>query len=289
MTALPGASPHVGERIPSTTGRAAHPRAGHPLSLSASRPLVPPALALTRRSLLGAGALGAATVVGLRPWVAAPAAAAPGHLLRSSYLGRVGEGFTVGSADLRLMSVDDLAGAAVEKSLVGSEDAFVLAFAGPLDAALAGGTHPVRHPALGRFELFVSEVGQPRSERRYEAVIDRSVRGPRSARKRTAAAATRPAAAPRVRLVRRIALQRTPRGARADVLLAATAPVERVYGRLGRGGKTLAVAATRVRGRRAVLRFRGARGLRPGSYTVTLVLVDAAGVASVRRRRVTLT
>jgi hypothetical protein len=256
--------------------------------LSASRPLVPPALALTRRSLLGAGALGAATVVGLRPWVAAPAAAAPGHLLRSSYLGRVGEGFTVGSADLRLMSVDDLAGAAVEKSLVGSEDAFVLAFAGPLDAALEGGTHSVRHPALGSFELFVSEVEQPRSERRYEAVIDRSVRGPRTARKRASAAA-RPAAAPRAGMVRRIALRRTPSGARADVLLAATADAERVFGRLGRGGKTLAVAATRVRGRRAVLRFRGARGLRPGSYTVTLVLVDAAGVASVRRRRVTLT
>jgi hypothetical protein len=33
-----------------------------------------------------------------------------------------------------------------------------------------------------------------------------------------------------------------------------------VYGRLGRGGKTLAVAARDVRGQRAVLWFRGARG-----------------------------
>jgi hypothetical protein len=48
------------------------------------------------------------------------------------------------------------------------------------------------------------------------------------------------------------------------------------------------VAACDVRGRRAVLRFRGARNLRAGTYTVSLVLVDAAGVAAVRRRRVTL-
>jgi hypothetical protein len=163
--------------------------------MSASRPLVQPALTLTRRSLLHAGVLGAAaTFVGLRPWAAAPAAAAPGHLRRSSYDGLAGEGFRVGSADLRLLSVEDLASAAVEKSLVGSEDAFVLAFAGPLDAALEGGTHSVMHPALGTFELFVSEVGQPRSERRYEAVIDRSVTGPRSARMRAAAADRSPRA-----------------------------------------------------------------------------------------------
>jgi hypothetical protein len=136
---------------------------------------VHPELPLTRRSLLHAGALGAAaTFVGLQPWAAAPAAAAPGHLRRSSYIGLVGEGFSVGSADLRLLSIDDLAGATVDKSLAGSEDAFVLAFSGPLDAALEGGTHSVSHPALGRFELFVSEVGQPQFERRHEAVIDRS-------------------------------------------------------------------------------------------------------------------
>jgi hypothetical protein len=143
-----------------------------------------PALTLTRRSLLHAGAIGAAaSLAGLRPWAPAPAAAVPGHLLRSSYTGLVGQSFTIGSADLRLRSVGDLAGAAVDKSLAGSEDAFVLAFSGPLDAALEGVTHAVTHPALGSFELFVSEVGQPRSERRFEAVIDRSVGGPKSARK----------------------------------------------------------------------------------------------------------
>jgi hypothetical protein len=165
--------------------------------MSASTPLVQPELTLTRRSLFHAGALGAAaTFVGLRPWAAAPAAAAPGHLLRSSYDGLAGDVFRVGSVDLRLLSVDDLAGAAVDKSLAGSEDAFVLAFAGLLAAPLESGTHSVTHPALGSFELFISEVEQPQSERRYEAVIDRSVRGPRSARKRAAAAAAAPAGAP---------------------------------------------------------------------------------------------
>jgi hypothetical protein len=209
-------------------------------------------------------------------------------LLRSSYDGHVGERFMVGSTDLQLLSVDDLASTAVEKSLVGSEDAFVLAFAGPLDAALDGGTNSVRHPALGRFKLFVSEVGQPQSERRYECVIDRSVRGPRSARKRTAAA-VRPPAPSHTRMVRRIGLHRTPGGARADLLLAAAAGAERVFGRLSRRGKTVAVAAGDVRWQRAALRFRGARRMRRGTYTVTLVLIDSAGVASVRRRRVRLT
>jgi len=199
----------------------------------------------------------------------------------------VGERFKVGSADLRLLSVDDLASAAVEKSLVGREDAFVLAFAGPLDAALEGGTKSVRHPALGRFKLFVSEVGQPHSLRRYEAVIDRSVRGRRSARKRTSAE-VRPAAPARVPMVRRLSLRRTPSGARADVLLAAATDAERVFGRLSRGGKTIAVAEGDVGSQCAVVRFRGARGLRRGTHTVTLVLVDSAGVASVRRRRVRL-
>ena len=92
--------------------------------------------------------------------------------------------------------MDDIAGAAVDKSLAGSADAFVLEFSGPLEAALDGGTHAMSHPVLGGFELFVSEIEQPRADRRYEAVIDRSVRGPRSARKRAAAAAAAAARPP---------------------------------------------------------------------------------------------
>jgi uncharacterized protein DUF6916 len=258
-----------------------------------------PAPTLTRRSLLRSGAIAsAAALVGLRPWAAAPALAAQGHLLRSSYEGLVGHRFTAGSIELTLLSVSDLAGAAVDASLSGSEDAFVLAFAGPLEPALEGGTLTLTHPGLGTFELFLSPVDAPAADRRYEAVVDRSVGAPKTPRKRpaaapAAAAAAGTAAAPAEartlkRPVRRIALRRTARGARADLVLSATAGIERVYGRLARRGKTIAVAAGDVRGRRTALRFRGAPNLAAGTYTVHLVLVDGQGRSVVRRRRVKL-
>jgi hypothetical protein len=105
-----------------------------------------------------------------------------------------------------------------------------------------------------------------------------------------AVAAPGAAAAPpaRQRLVRRVALHRAARGARADVVLTAAADVERVYGRLARRGKTNAVAARDVRGQRAVLRFRGAPDLPSGTYTVHLTLVDAAGLVVIRRKRLRL-
>ena len=143
---------------------------------------------LTRRSLLRLGAAASAgTLVGIRPWAAASAAAAGGpavHLLRSSYTGLTGQSFALASGTLRLLSVSDVAGATVKKSLAGSEGAFVLAFSRPLDAALEAGTHMLSHPELGAFELFVSPVGRPRGDRRYEAVIDRSVRARRPPRRR---------------------------------------------------------------------------------------------------------
>jgi hypothetical protein len=134
---------------------------------------------LTRRSLLRLGAAASAgTLIGIRPWATASAAAAGGpavHLLRSSYKGLAGQRFRLASGTLRLLSVSDVAGAAVDKSLAGAEDAFVLAFSCPLDAVLEAGTHRLSHGELGAFELFVSPVGRPRRDRRYEAVIDRSV------------------------------------------------------------------------------------------------------------------
>src|SRR3954463_1818882 len=143
---------------------------------------------LSRRSLLRLGAAaGAGTLVGIRPWATASAAAASGsagHLLRSSYTGLTGQSFALASGKLRLLSVSDVAGAAVKKSLAGSEDAFVLAFSRPLDAVLEAGTLTLSHAELGAFELFVSPVGRPRRDRRYEAVIDRSVRARRPPRRR---------------------------------------------------------------------------------------------------------
>jgi len=132
---------------------------------------------LTRRSLLRLGAAATAgTLVGLRPATASAAAdGGPLYLMRSSYTGLTRQTFTLESGRLRLLSVSDVAGAAVDKSLAGADDAFVLAFSRPLDAALEAGTHTLSHAELGTFDLFVSPVGRPRRDRRYEAVVDRSV------------------------------------------------------------------------------------------------------------------
>jgi len=135
---------------------------------------------LTRRTLLRNGAAAtAAALLGAQPWTAAHAAASGGHLRRSSYRGLVGQSFKAGAVDLRLLSVTDVAGAKHARKLAGSENAFVLTFSGPRGAALEGGTHRLRHRALGTFDLFLSPVG-PRGHRRYEAVIDRSVAAPKS-------------------------------------------------------------------------------------------------------------
>ena len=170
-------------------------------------------ITITRRSLLRMGAAAsAATLVGLRPWASARAAAATSHLLRSSYAGLVGECFAAGSVELRLLSVADVAGAAVDPSLAGSEDAFVLTFSGPLEPTLDAGAYTLSNAELGTFELFTSPVEQPREDQRYEAVVDRSVGAPKSPPKRAAAAEPgAPGASveePRsTRLFRRVALR----------------------------------------------------------------------------------
>jgi hypothetical protein len=132
---------------------------------------------LTRRSLLRTGAVAtAAMMLGVRPWAAAPAAAASGrHLFRSSYTGLAARRFAVGSAVLQLQSISDVAGAALDPSLKDSDDAFVLTFSGSLEEPLESATHTLRHPELGTFELFISPIMHPSTDCRYEAVIDRSV------------------------------------------------------------------------------------------------------------------
>ena len=133
---------------------------------------------LTRRSLLRTSALAtAATLAGLRPWAAAGAeAAAASHLRRSSYARLLGQRFAVGPVELRLLTVADVAGAAVDASLAGSDDVFVLTFSGPLAPVVDARTPTLRHTRLGRFDLFLSPVDKPRKDQRYEAVVDRSVR-----------------------------------------------------------------------------------------------------------------
>ncbi len=258
---------------------------------------------LTRRSLLRTGAAAtAATLVGIRPWAAASAtASAPGaHLLRSSYTGLVGERFTMGSGHLRLLAVSDLAGAAGQPSLAGSQDAFALELSGPLDAPLEAGIHTLHHEQLGAFQLFASPVDRPQGDRRYEAVIDRSVGVPKSPPKppapAPAPAVTAPADPPdshtaepkRARLLRRVSLRRTPHGARAEIFLQPHVDAARVQVRLMRRGRTLAVADRDVHEQRAVLRFRDVPHLRAGTYALVVTVVDDAGLIATRRRRVRL-
>lgn len=132
---------------------------------------------ITRRSLLRGGAgIAAVTLVGLRPWSAATAAAAtPGWLRRSAYAGLTGQEFSAGTVPLRLLSVADVGGAVRSRALAGSEDAFVLTFAGPVDAPLVSGVHALANATLGSFELFLSPVERPSAELHYEVVVDRSI------------------------------------------------------------------------------------------------------------------
>ena len=255
-----------------------------------------PSRSLTRRTLLRNGAAAtAAALLGARPWSAAPAAASAGYLRRSSYKRLVGQRFRAGSVELRLLSVSDVAGAALDKSLAGSEDAFALAFSGPLDAALEPGIQTLSNAEFGTFELFVSPVDRPRRDRRYEAVIDRSVGVPKSPPKPAAAKpavetpTATPSAAPKgARLLRRVTLHRNARGARAEIVLQPAANAARLQGQLMRRGKVIAAAAGDVREQRAVLRFRGGPDLRAGAYTLVLTIVDDAGLVATRRRRIKL-
>jgi hypothetical protein len=122
-------------------------------------------------------------MIGLRPWAAAPAAAASGrHLVRSSYTGLALPSFAVGTAELQLHSISDVAGAALDASLAGSEDAFVLTFSGPVAQPLESGIQTLCHPELGTFELFISPIERPSADCQYEAVIDRSVGARKSPR-----------------------------------------------------------------------------------------------------------
>ena len=131
---------------------------------------------LTRRTLLRNGAAAAAAaMLGARPWSPASAAASVNHLKRSTYTPLVGQSFAPASVELSLVSVSDVAGAKHAKALAGSEDAFVLTFSGPASSPLESGIQRLRHPRIGEFEMFLSPVGQPGRDRRYEAVVDRSV------------------------------------------------------------------------------------------------------------------
>jgi hypothetical protein len=240
---------------------------------------------VTRRSLLQTGG-GAALValIGAGPWSTAKAlaaAGAPPYLLRSSYLPLVGDSFSVGSSSLRL---DEVSGEL--------EDVFGLIFSGDLDQ----GIHELRHPQLGRFELFIAPVGAATDR---QAVIDRSVKlrqaiaaspSPPPAREQPAQAqapaaevdtatpkgvaqvAHVPAHRP---LLRHTRMRRAGHGLRCELKLRHR--VKRADVRLLRSGRTVARGHRKHRGDHLTVRLTARHRLPAGSYELLVITTDLRG------------
>lgn len=137
---------------------------------------------LTRRELLAGGGVLAAAV-GLA--VASPRVldtvfggipAAERALVRSVFSTHVGTDFTVrlptGDLALRLTAVGDhpWAGGAADAA----EGRFVASFSGPAAEVIEQGTHELRHPRMGRFDLFLVPTSPGADGRaRYDAVFNR--------------------------------------------------------------------------------------------------------------------
>jgi hypothetical protein len=236
---------------------------------------------VTRRSLLQTGG-GAALValIGVGPWSTAKALAAvdaPAHLRRSSYLPLVGEYFSAGSSRLRLEAVTGEL-----------EDVFGLIFSGDLEQ----GIHQLRHPQLGRFELFIAPVGSAADR---QAVIDRSVKlrqaiaaapSPPAAREQAAqapvAATATPEGVPHVPhvpahrpLLRHSRIRRAGHGLRCELKLRHR--VKRADVRLLRAGRTVARGHRKHRGDHLTVRLTARHRLPAGSYELLVVTTDIKG------------
>jgi hypothetical protein len=251
--------------------------------------------AFTRRGLLRAGgAVGAAAVVGTKPWApaAASASGAPSPLLRSSYASLAGSQFAIDGIGVKLVSVSDLPAAATVKVLAGSEEAFALMFSGPLSPAIESGIHTFRHRRLGEFELFVAPVDIADDDQHYEVVVNsysgRKLPAPPKPPRREPRKA--PPAPPKNPLLRRVAARRIKRGMLCKLSLSKTAHVKSVNVWLVRGKKTIATGSVKhVRGRHHLaLRLRAGRRLRNGRYKLLIQTTERDGTVDIKRRRVTL-
>lgn len=281
---------------------------------------------LTRRGLLVAGGVGAATLWLGPEWTVvdgvAEAATNSRELRRSGWLQATDpllratvDGRTV---SCRLTGVTDLPIAAQVPALRDHDAAFAVRFSGP--AGLEQGSWGFAHSELDTFGLFVVPVDEPRGgEQAYEAIVDRTVRIagvtddpvppaeqvtvpparaalPPATATATAVAYTgghaRPAraagagAAPRIR---RIALERTRsrRSVVAEIAWANGGSAASVYGLLLARGRVVARAGGPVR-RLSHLRMRlaGRRNVPAGRYELRLTVVDRHGRVTRIRRKV---
>jgi hypothetical protein len=278
---------------------------------------------LSRRHLLAAGGAGVAAL-----WLApiggvAEAATLRPELKRATWLGLADPVVTVEIAGrpaaLRLVEVADLPVATALPALQGHDGAFALRFTGP--AGLPQGTHALRHAELGAFELFLVPVGGAGAGRRYEAIVDRTVRvagvneegtpvrvsvpdargaTPRADAPTTPAvtaagapvartAAPQPRRRPRVRRLsaRRAASRRS---VTLDLAVADLGTTRTVNALLLADGRVVGRGALAVRrGRPLRVRVAAARGrLSSGRHELVLTLIDAQGRVTRIRRRVRL-
>jgi hypothetical protein len=244
---------------------------------------------VTRRSLLATGGLaGAALAAGLRPWAPATAEAAadtPSYLIRSSYQSlsttSFGTSLRGDTADLTLLSVDDLTAAATDKSLAGSEDAFSLSFSS--SAPLTSEIHTFSHPDLGVFDLFIAPV---ENSGKYEVVVNRSVNAPKHYPKPPPTATTSPAPAvpkpdapgvpkPRKPLIHRVRSRRAGRAVIADVTFEHKPDLKWAVVWLSRGGVVVGSATARhVHAKHVALRIPFQKRLRGGHYELTVGTMD---------------
>jgi hypothetical protein len=278
---------------------------------------------LSRRHLLAAGGAGVAAL-----WLApidgiAEAATLRPELKRATWLGLADPDVTVRAAGpstaLRLVEVADLPVATALPALQGHDGAFALRFTGPV--GLPQGTHALRHAELGAFELFLVPVGGEGADRRYEAIVDRTVRvagvneegtpvrvavpdarggAPRADAPPTPAitAAGAPvtrAAPPRPRRrprVRRLAARRAAshRSATLDMAVTDLGTTRTLNALLLARGRVVGRGAVAVRpGRPLRVPVAATRGrLSAGRHELVLTLVDAQGRITRIRRRVRL-
>ena len=248
---------------------------------------------VTRRSLLATGGLaGAAMAVGFKPWAPASAQAAtdtPSYLIRSSYRALSTQSFGTSlrgsTADLTLLSVEDLSAAASDKSLAGSEDAFALSFSS--SAPVTAEIHTFSHPDLGVFDLFIAPV---ENKGRYEVVVNRSVNAPKHyppaprsdsgpvAPPKPDAPPPKGAPKPKKPLIHRVRSRRAGRAVVADITFEHRADLRWAVVWLSRRGVVVGSAtAKRVHGKHAALRIPFRKRLRGGHYELTVGTMDHHG------------
>jgi hypothetical protein len=277
---------------------------------------------LTRRQALQAGgAAAAAAVVFLHPWAGAVARAAEGsdsvpkHLLRSTWRDLHDPELRAGDAVLRFEGVSDLPAAPSVKSLVDSEDAFLLTFSGPAGAGSNGDPLTVRHAELGTFDIAIG----PSEDGTYNAVVNRVLSNtnsrrtpPRPARpapvvdapvdeghdtrtgatepaQAAAAAAGAPRPARRNKVIRKVETKRTKHGARCVVELASARDIDSLTAWLKNDLVVVATATRRVRSKRVAFNLKGLKKrFRKGVYHLTVIAHGEDGEQYARNVRVRL-